>query len=48
MRYWVPTKEYFGTLYEVNLAVYKALAAAQISIPFPQQDIHIISQPQQK
>jgi len=47
-RYWIPTKQYFGTLYEVNLAVYKALAAAEISIPFPQQDIHIISQPQQK
>jgi small conductance mechanosensitive channel len=47
MRYWIPTKEYFGTLYEVNLAVYKALAAAKISIPFPQQDIHIISQPKQ-
>lgn len=48
MRYWIPTKQYFGTLYEVNLAVYKALAAAEIAIPFPQQDIHIISQPQQK
>ncbi len=48
MRYWIPTKQYFGTLYEVNMAVYKALAAAEIAIPFPQQDIHIISQPQQK
>lgn len=48
MRYWIPTKQYFGTLYEVNLAVYKALAAAEIAIPFPQQDVHIISQPQQK
>jgi small conductance mechanosensitive channel len=48
MRYWIPTNQYFAILYEVNLAVYKALAAAEISIPFPQQDIHIISRPQQK
>jgi small conductance mechanosensitive channel len=48
MRYWIPTKQYFGTLYEVNLAVYKGLAEAQISIPFPQQDVHIISQTQQE
>lgn len=48
MRYWIPTKQYFATLYEVNLAVFKALAEAHISIPFPQQDVHIISQPQQK
>lgn len=46
MRYWIPTRQYFSTLYEVNLAVFKALADAQITIPFPQQDVHIISQPQ--
>ncbi|WP_321371979.1 mechanosensitive ion channel family protein [uncultured Desulfuromusa sp.] len=41
MRYWVPTKQYFNILYKVNLAIHKALAEADITIPFPQQDIHI-------
>ena len=41
MRYWVPTKKYFQTLYRGNLAVYKALQEAQITIPFPQRDVHI-------
>ena len=48
MRYWIPTEQYFATLYEVNLAIFKALADAHVSIPFPQQDVHIVSQPQQK
>lgn len=41
MRYWVPTKKYFHTLYRGNLAVYKALNDADITIPFPQRDVHI-------
>ena len=44
MRYWVPTKQYFKTLYEVNLAAYQALKDAKITIPFPQHDIHIVEQ----
>jgi len=44
MRYWVPTKNYFETIYAVNLSVFQALAASQITIPFPQRDIHMISQ----
>jgi small conductance mechanosensitive channel len=47
MRYWVPTKQYFETLYAVNLAVYQALKAAQITIPFPQRDVHMISNPEE-
>jgi small conductance mechanosensitive channel len=43
MRYWVPTKQYFETLFAVNLAVYQALKTAQITIPFPQRDVHMIS-----
>jgi len=43
LRYWIPTREYFGTLYQVNLAVYKQLKARDIQIPYPQRDIHIIS-----
>ena len=41
MRYWVPTKQYFQTLYQANLVVYKALGKAGITIPFPQRDIHM-------
>lgn len=44
-RYWAPTVKYFSTLHAVNFAVYKALEAANIPIPFPQRDIHIVSQP---
>jgi small conductance mechanosensitive channel len=42
MRYWVPTKQYFQTLYQANLAVYTALNEAGITIPFPQRDIRMV------
>lgn len=41
LRYWVPTKKYFQTMYQVNLAVHQALAEAGITIPFPQRDVHL-------
>ena len=41
-RYWVPTGKYFQTKYAVNLAVFKALKDAGITIPFPQREINII------
>lgn len=44
MRYWVPTRNYFKIQYEVNGAVYKALKNANITIPYPQQDIHLHGQ----
>lgn len=44
LRYWVPSKSYFLTLYEVNLAVYKNLKEGGVEIPFPQRDVHIVSQ----
>jgi len=44
LRFWVPTKQYFQSLYQVNLEIHKALAAAGISIPFPQRDVHLVSQ----
>lgn len=43
MRYWVPTKQYFQTIYAVNISVYQALVSSQITIPFPQRDVHMIS-----
>ncbi len=44
LRYWVPSKRYFLTLYEVNMAVYKNLKEGGVEIPFPQRDVHIVSQ----
>lgn len=41
VRYWVPTEKYFQTLYRGNMAIHKALKAAEISIPFPQRDINM-------
>jgi len=44
LRYWVPTKQYFQTAYAVNLAVHKSLKEAGITMPFPQRDVHLVSQ----
>jgi len=41
MRYWVPTKKYFQTLYRGNMAVHKAFKEARITIPFPQRDVNL-------
>ncbi len=43
MRYWVPTKKYFQTLFQVNNALHKALLAGGVNIPFPQRDVRIIN-----
>lgn len=44
-RYWIPTTKYFNLMYTINLAVFKALQAGKVSIPFPQRDVRIVSQP---
>ncbi len=41
LRFWVPTEKYFNSLYKVNLAIHKALMEADITIPYPQRDIHL-------
>lgn len=43
LRYWVPTKQYFRLSCDVNLAVYTALKAANITIPFPQREVRLLS-----
>ncbi len=43
LRYWVPTKEYFLVMYQANLAIYKALKGAKITIPYPQREIRMLS-----
>ena len=40
-RYWVPTQQYFKTLHAVNLAVFKALRSAGLTIPFPQREVKV-------
>lgn len=41
-RVWVPTNSYHRTRYAVNMAVFRALETAKITIPFPQRDVHLI------
>ena len=45
LRYLVPTKQYFDTLYNVNIAIFKQFKENNIEIPFPQRDVRIISGP---
>ena len=41
-RYWVPTKSFFKTQYEVNLKVLESLNKAKVVIPFPQREIKVL------
>ncbi len=47
-RVWVPTNTYHRQRYALNLAVFQALKAARITIPFPQRDVHLIRSETQK
>ena len=42
VRYWAPTRKYFDTQYRVNLALYKAVREAGITIPYPRRDLYMI------
>ncbi|WNY99475.1 mechanosensitive ion channel family protein [Sulfurospirillum sp. 'SP'] len=44
LRYWVPTKSFFKTQYEVNLALYKALHENHVTIPYPQREVRILGE----
>jgi len=44
VRYWVPTRRYFQVSYAVNLAVFKALKTAHITMPFPQREVRMLAQ----
>lgn len=46
-RYWVPTAQGAQIAGAVNLAIYKALQNAGIKIPYPQREVHIVSQSNQ-
>lgn len=41
-RYWVPTKSFFKTQYEVNLEVLKSLQNNSVVIPFPQREVTVL------
>lgn len=43
IRFWAPTNNYFETRYRANAAIYAALLAADITIPFPQREIRILA-----
>lgn len=43
-RYWVPTTKFYQLSGAINLAIFKAFQEAEINIPFPQRDVHVISQ----
>ena len=41
IRYWIPSRKYFETLYAVNLAVFFRFNQNGIDIPFPQRVVHM-------
>lgn len=44
-RYWVPTNEFFKVQYTVNLEILKSLQKAEITIPFPQREVKLLTNP---
>lgn len=42
MRYWVPTEKLFHVRYAVNAAVFAALKAQGVEIPFPQREVRLL------
>ena len=44
IRFWAPTNCYFQTRYQANAAIHAALQDANITIPFPQREIRILSE----
>ncbi len=43
LRYWVPTCRYFNVSYATNLAIWKAIKAVGVTIPFPQREVRMLS-----
>jgi len=48
VRPWVNTGDYWAVMWELTEAIKKRFDEEGISIPFPQRDIHIVSQPEPK
>jgi len=47
-RVWVPTQAYHRTHYQINMAVFRALQKANITIPYPRSDLRMISSEPEK
>jgi small conductance mechanosensitive channel len=47
IRLWARTETYYDTKYRVNSIIHRVLAENNIEIPFPQRDVHLISQESQ-
>ena len=47
-RVWVPTQKYHRVRYAINMAIFRALETARITIPFPQRDVHLIKSEPEK
>lgn len=43
IRFWVPTHQFFSVKYQVNMAIYKALTDAGVTIPFPQREVRMLN-----
>jgi len=43
VRYWLPTESYFQDKYQTNLKIFKALQEANITIPFPQREVRLLT-----
>jgi len=44
IRFWAPTKQYHAVRYQANAEIFKALKEADITIPFPQQEVRILNE----
>ncbi len=42
LRYWVPSRNYFGHKYRVNALIYKTLRDLEVTIPFPQREVRLL------
>ncbi|KEA62675.1 Mechanosensitive ion channel [Marinobacterium lacunae] len=45
IRIWLPTERYYDLLYRANLAMFNALKAEGIEIPFPQREVRLLNTP---
>jgi small conductance mechanosensitive channel len=43
-RYWIPTAKYFQLMTAINLAIFKAIQQAGLTIPFPQREVRMVNQ----
>lgn len=44
LRIWTPTESLYESKYKANKAIYLALQQANVEIPFPQRDVHLVQQ----